>query len=260
MSPSGRAYDPGAWVTAMVDERSKGLPAIAELEELHDVEELAEDDATGEFSRPQSHAAPARQSVPPPVPKEAREARRPSFAPGSLPPPPPAVGASHTPSSSGMFRIDSAERTLPGHPALGLAELKQELTSLSAELREVRAHNDRLRLTVRLRDDRIAELERALAEQRGLAQTLEQELRGLRERKEPDDLKRVRGIGPGFERALNAIGVTSFQQIAAWTPEDVARIAPLIRALPGRIERERWIEKARELCGLPNASPEQPSE
>ena len=37
----------------MVDDRSNVLPSVAELEELHDVEELAEDDATGEFSRPQ---------------------------------------------------------------------------------------------------------------------------------------------------------------------------------------------------------------
>ena len=153
-----------------------------------------------------------------------------------------------------MFRIDSAQRAQPVNPALGLAELQHEFTLLAAELRDTRAHNDRLRLTVRLRDDRVAELERALSEQRGLAQTLEQELRGLRQRRESDDLKRVRGIGPGFERALNAIGVTSFQQIAAWTPEDVARIAPLIKALPGRIERERWIEHALELATEPSSS------
>ena len=80
-----RAYHCGAGVTVMADE-SKVLPSVAELEELHDVEELKDDDATGEFSRPRSHAAPARHSVPPPVPKEAREVRRSSFVPGSMPP------------------------------------------------------------------------------------------------------------------------------------------------------------------------------
>ena len=231
----------------MVDERSNAVLPVVELEEV-ELEELPEDptDVTGEFTRPGSIAAPARTtssgrvSVPPPVPKEAREARRPSMPPASLPPAPPAAGSSVIPASnSGMFRIEHAPPPLPVDPVLA---------PLHAELRDVRASNDRLRLTVRLRDDRVQELERQLVEQRGRVKALELELDSLRTRKAPDDLKRIRGIGQGFERALQALGVVSFRQIAAWTPEESARIERAIRALPGRIERERWIERARELA------------
>ena len=41
---------------------------------------------------------------------------------------------------------------------------------------------------------------------------------------ELDDLKRISGIGGVLEEKLNTLGVTTFAQIAAWTPEDVARM------------------------------------
>lgn len=64
----------------------------------------------------------------------------------------------------------------------------------------------------------------------------------------PDDLKRIAGIGPKFERALHALGVTSFAQIADWTPGDVAGIALTLGIPPRRIERDCWVERARELA------------
>ena len=59
-----------------------------------------------------------------------------------------------------------------------------------------------------------------------------------------DDLKRIRGIGPVMERLLNDIGVTSFAQLAAFTPEDVRRVAAVIETFPGRIERDDWVGQA----------------
>ncbi|MGH1357067.1 MAG: 50S ribosomal protein L21, partial [Thalassovita sp.] len=37
-----------------------------------------------------------------------------------------------------------------------------------------------------------------------------------------DDLKTLSGVGPALEKKLNAAGVTSFAQIAAWTEADIA--------------------------------------
>lgn len=65
-----------------------------------------------------------------------------------------------------------------------------------------------------------------------------------------DDLRRIRGIGPGYERALLALGVDSFVAIASWTEADVARISETLGIRPGRIERDRWTAQARELIGL----------
>ncbi len=62
-----------------------------------------------------------------------------------------------------------------------------------------------------------------------------------------DDLKRIRGIGVLVEKKLNSIGVSTFQQIAEWSKEDIKRVSELMD-FKGRIEREHWIEQAQLLA------------
>lgn len=62
-----------------------------------------------------------------------------------------------------------------------------------------------------------------------------------------DDLKKISGIGRVNEGKLNELGVTSFAQIAAWSPEDEARIGDIL-AFEGRIEREEWVRQAKILA------------
>jgi large subunit ribosomal protein L21 len=62
-----------------------------------------------------------------------------------------------------------------------------------------------------------------------------------------DDLKELSGVGPALEKKLNEAGVTSFAQIAAWTDADVADMDEKL-SFKGRIEREGWIEQAKELA------------
>ncbi|QIE54238.1 NADH-quinone oxidoreductase subunit NuoE [Pikeienuella piscinae] len=62
-----------------------------------------------------------------------------------------------------------------------------------------------------------------------------------------DDLKRIKGVGPKLETLLNQIGVFHFDQIAAWTDNDVAWIDGQLN-FKGRVEREGWIEQARKLA------------
>ncbi|OWU83610.1 50S ribosomal protein L21 [Oceanicola sp. 22II-s10i] len=62
-----------------------------------------------------------------------------------------------------------------------------------------------------------------------------------------DDLKKLSGVGPALEKKLHEAGVTSFAQIAAWTDEDVAAMDEKL-SFKGRIEREGWIEQAKELA------------
>jgi predicted flap endonuclease-1-like 5' DNA nuclease len=62
-----------------------------------------------------------------------------------------------------------------------------------------------------------------------------------------DDLKKISGIGRVNEAKLNSLGVTSFTQIAAWTPEEEARFGDLL-AFEGRIEREEWVRQAKILA------------
>jgi len=63
-----------------------------------------------------------------------------------------------------------------------------------------------------------------------------------------DDLKALSGVGPALEKKLHEAGVTSFAQIAAWSPEDVAAMDEKL-SFKGRIEREGWIEQAKDLAG-----------
>ncbi|HEX2256281.1 MAG TPA: 30S ribosomal protein S2 [Afifellaceae bacterium] len=62
-----------------------------------------------------------------------------------------------------------------------------------------------------------------------------------------DDLKQLPGVGPVLERKLNQLGVTRFSQIAELGEEDTARLEEALGA-KGRIERDEWVAKARELA------------
>ena len=62
-----------------------------------------------------------------------------------------------------------------------------------------------------------------------------------------DDLTRIKGLGPKISTALNALGVTRYAEIAAWTDEDVARIDAQLGAFAGRATRDNWIEQAKLL-------------
>jgi large subunit ribosomal protein L21 len=55
-------------------------------------------------------------------------------------------------------------------------------------------------------------------------------------------------VGPALEKKLNEAGVTTFAQIAAWTEADIAAFDEKLN-FKGRIEREGWVEQAKELKG-----------
>jgi len=66
-------------------------------------------------------------------------------------------------------------------------------------------------------------------------------------RGEPDNLKKIRGIGPQNERRLHALGIWHFAQIAAWSEDNVKWVGSYL-AFAGRIDREKWIAQARDLA------------
>jgi predicted flap endonuclease-1-like 5' DNA nuclease len=63
---------------------------------------------------------------------------------------------------------------------------------------------------------------------------------------QPDDLKMISGIGPKLEDTLHGLGVFHFDQIANWTPDNIAWVDSFLK-FRGRIVRERWVEQARQL-------------
>jgi large subunit ribosomal protein L21 len=61
-----------------------------------------------------------------------------------------------------------------------------------------------------------------------------------------DDLTQISGIGPVIATKLEGLGITTLKQIAALTPKKVAEIDEQLN-FKGRIEREEWIEQAKDL-------------
>ena len=64
---------------------------------------------------------------------------------------------------------------------------------------------------------------------------------------QPDDLKKLKGVGPKLEQTLHELGFFHFDQIAAWTEAEVAWVDTRLK-FKGRIERDGWIEQAKELA------------
>lgn len=167
------------------------------------------------------------------------------------------------------------------------AGLKADLKATAAELVEVRiAHADctvtaeatsgriaGLETAVAERDERIADLEAkaaaipagsgpggaggaGLADLEGLAKieeggaglsSLPLTAFGTAGADHTDDLKVINGIGPKMEELLNGFGIRAWDQLAALTPDEVARVDEALEEFPGRIERDQWVAQARDL-------------
>ena len=65
---------------------------------------------------------------------------------------------------------------------------------------------------------------------------------------QPDDLKRIKGIGPKLEILCNELGFFHFDQIAAWTEREVAWVDANLTGFNGRVSRDNWVEQARLLA------------
>lgn len=62
-----------------------------------------------------------------------------------------------------------------------------------------------------------------------------------------DDLTRIRGIGPVYQRRLREAGIRTFRQLAQTPPEKLREI--VAAANWQKVEPERWVEEAARLAG-----------
>ena len=65
---------------------------------------------------------------------------------------------------------------------------------------------------------------------------------------EPDDLQKLKGVGPKLAAMLNAMGLTRFEQIASLSPGQVESIDAELGAFRGRLTRDRIVEQAHYLA------------
>ena len=63
-----------------------------------------------------------------------------------------------------------------------------------------------------------------------------------------DDLKMIKGVGPKLEIMLNELGFYHFDQIAGWSPAEVAWVSDNLTGLKGSVSRDNWVNQARNLA------------
>jgi NADH-quinone oxidoreductase subunit E len=59
-----------------------------------------------------------------------------------------------------------------------------------------------------------------------------------------DDLKRISGVGPKLEGVLNDLGFYHFDQVAAWTSDEIQWVDNRLK-FKGRIVRDDWVSQAK---------------
>ena len=138
-------------------------------------------------------------------------------------------------------------------------EHQAALAGLRLRLSEVEAARDREleRLATELSQARadaasaINEARAATAAIRAAAQV--SEVAPARAAKVPRGLRRIRGIGPAYQRVLEQLGVTRVEQVAAWSEQDIVVFADKLKIRPDRVTKDDWVGQAKRL------EPESPS-
>jgi predicted flap endonuclease-1-like 5' DNA nuclease len=59
-----------------------------------------------------------------------------------------------------------------------------------------------------------------------------------------DNLLDIKGVGPKLNTLLNSLGVTRFDQIAAWGANEIAEVDRFLGNFKGRIVRDSWVDQA----------------
>ncbi|MEH6680699.1 MAG: 50S ribosomal protein L21 [Sediminicola sp.] len=70
---------------------------------------------------------------------------------------------------------------------------------------------------------------------------------GTATKAEADDLKKINGIGPAYEKRLNEVGVYTYGQISKLKAADRDILSALDGITREKIESEEWVKQAKEL-------------
>ncbi len=135
--------------------------------------------------------------------------------------------------------------------------LRERATELEAKVAQVSGLRARIaeleEATARMQEleFRAEDLAEKLAERESLVGTLQSQLVTLPPASAGayDDLTNIKGIGPKYEKALRALGITTYRQIAEWTSADIDLFAGKLKVKPERIVRDDWVGRARKLLG-----------
>lgn len=65
---------------------------------------------------------------------------------------------------------------------------------------------------------------------------------------QPDDLKLISGVGPVLEQLCHRLGFYHFDQVAAWTSDEIAWVDENLEGFKGRVTRDDWVGQAKLLA------------
>jgi len=74
----------------------------------------------------------------------------------------------------------------------------------------------------------------------------------------PDDLKKIKGVGPKLEGLLNGLGIYTYAQIAVWKKAEVEWVDDHLK-FSGRIERDEWIKQCKAMAKTSPNSAKKPA-
>lgn len=63
-----------------------------------------------------------------------------------------------------------------------------------------------------------------------------------------DDLLKIKGVGPKLNMLLTSLGISRFDQIAAWNADDIEKVDAHLGNFKNRIVRDNWVEQAELLA------------
>ncbi|MDD2195961.1 MAG: hypothetical protein PHE03_00615 [Bacteroidales bacterium] len=114
---------------------------------------------------------------------------------------------------------------------------------------KTKSENETSRITLENQENnqKISEQEEALLQIAKRKHLLDYSSFGRATIEEKDDLQMISGIGPFIEERLHAIDIYSLKQISKFTAKDIEKINVVIEYFAGRIERDEWVEQAKEL-------------
>lgn len=114
-----------------------------------------------------------------------------------------------------------------------------ELARIRSKIEECEAAKNNLR-------SQVAELESQLSFKSTPAATIVPTFYDKPDDGEPDDLKKIKGIGPKLETLCHDMGVYYYKQIANWNDSQVAEVDQKL-SFKGRINRDNWRGQAKGL-------------
>lgn len=66
----------------------------------------------------------------------------------------------------------------------------------------------------------------------------------------PDDLTMIKGIGAKMEKLCNRLGFWHYDQIAAWSTDEIAWVDDNLEGFKGRVTRDNWAAQAKKMTGV----------